>query len=147
MIFTERGFKKLLEEVMYGKEKAYEKFESMKKEIEVLSVELKDLEIRKEKDIERIKSELASLQSKKKIEEEEIKHLIKMKEEKLLLDISRKDVELQKVYTQREMDLQNIYHDKVLATIEESRRESKDLYAQIMARLPNVNLEINKELK
>lgn len=147
MIFTEKGFRKALSDVMYGGEKAAEKFKAMTAEIERLKVELTDLQIQKGKDVARIQEEIASLESRKKIEEQEIRHLVKMKEEKLLLETSRKEVELQKLFTQREMDLQTSYHDKVLSTIEESRKESKELYSQIMERLPNVNMEIRKGVK
>lgn len=94
--------------------------------------------------IERLKTELAELKLKKRMEEEEIKHLVKMKEEKQFIDAQKKEIELQKQYQKKEMDLQTVYHDKIIATIEESRKEARDLYTRIMDRLPNVNVEMKR---
>lgn len=96
------------------------------------------------KTVEALKTELAELKLKKRIEEEEIKHLVKMKEEKQLIEGQKKEIELQKLFQKKEMELQSTYHEKVLKTIEESRKESRELYTQIMNRLPNVNVEMKR---
>lgn len=95
-------------------------------------------------EIDRLKVEIEDLKLKKRMEEAEIKHLVKMKEEKQLIDYEKKEIELQKEFQKKEMDLQTKYHDKVLRTIEESRKESRELYTAIMERLPNVNVAMKR---
>lgn len=96
------------------------------------------------KTIEGLKIKIAELELKKRMEEEEIKHLVKMKEEKQFIEGQKKEIALQKEFQKKEMDLQSSYHKKVLETIEESRKESRELYTQIMNRLPNVNMEMKR---
>lgn len=97
-----------------------------------------------ERTVKALKTELAELQLKKRMEEEEIKHLVKMKEEKQFIEGQKKEMELQKTFQMKEMELQNSYHEKVLKTIDESRKESRELYTKIMERLPNVNVAIKR---
>lgn len=126
MFITANGVKKAIREVLYDGGKGREKIEEQNKEIEALKIQIKDLEL------------------KKRLEEEEIKHLVKMKEEKIFIETQKKEIELQKHFNEREMELQSKYHDKVLTTIEESRKESRDLYTKIMDRLPNVNVNMDR---
>lgn len=91
-----------------------------------------------------LKNELADLQLKKRIEEEEIKHLVKMKEEKLAIEATKKELELQKKFQEKEVTLQTTYHERILRNIEDSRKESKELYTAIMERLPNVNVKMRR---
>lgn len=84
-----------------------------------------------ERKAEDLKKEIEELKLKKRLEEEEIKHLVKM-------------IELTKEFNKREMDLQRDYHEKIVAAIEDQRKESKELYSAIMERLPNVNVDIKK---
>jgi VIT1/CCC1 family predicted Fe2+/Mn2+ transporter len=96
------------------------------------------------KKIKSLKEEIEQLKSTKKIEEAEIKHLVRMKGEKLELEHQKKEVELQEEFAKKQMQLQQDYHDKVLAQIELARKEQKETYTEIMKRLPNVNMEIKQ---
>ena len=126
MFITASGIKRALREVLYDGGKGREKIEQQNMEIEHLKIQIKDLEL------------------KKRLEEEEIKHLVKMKEEKQEIEIQKKGIELQKIFQEKEMKLQSTYHDKIIKTIEESRKEARDLYTAIMDRLPNVNVEMKR---
>ena len=126
MFMTTGKVKKALREVLYDGGKGREK-------IDELNVE-----------VEKLKTEIKNLQLDKRIEEEEIKHLVKMKEEKNLIEMQKKEISLQREFQEKEMSLQSKYHEKVIATIEESRKETKELYSAIMERLPNVNMEIKR---
>lgn len=95
-----------------------------------------------EKQAKVLKNEIAQLKSDKKIEDAEIKHLVKINKEKLDLEHSKKEVEMQADFQKKQMTLQTEYHDKVLAQIQESREEQRGTYAEIMKRLPNVNVEL-----
>lgn len=116
--------KQKLEELLNGGESALQ----LKKQIRVL------------------KDELESLKTTKKMEQREIEHLVKLKEEKLDIDHQKKNLELQGQFRQKEMEMQTTYHDKIMTQLEKAANEMKDVYTKIMERMPNVNMEIKKEL-
>ena len=106
-----------------------------------------------------LKKEIEELKSKKKIELEEIKHLIRLEKEKNEAERVTQDARLKKEYDEKEMGIklafaekergmQESFHEKVLSQIETSRKESKDLYKEIIARLPNMTatLEMKKRV-
>ena len=97
------------------------------------------------KRVRELKDEIESLKTTKKMEQREIEHLVKLKEEKLVIEHQKKEVELQKKYQSKEMELQTEYHDKIMAKLENAAQEMKDIYAKIIERLPNVNVEIRKK--
>jgi hypothetical protein len=92
--------------------------------------------------IRKLKDELAELKTTKKMEEREIEHLVKIKEEKLNIEHQKREVQLQKEFQKKEMDLQTKYHDKIMAKIEDARKEQQGTYKEIMKRLPNVNVRL-----
>lgn len=96
------------------------------------------------KQIKNLKEERDDLVAKRNIEEQELKHLVKMKEEKQAIALEKEKIKLQHEHQKQTMDMQNEYHKKVLGNLEESRKEINNVYKEIMARLPNVNMEINR---
>lgn len=99
------------------------------------------------KDIKRLKNELEDLEFKKRMEEAEIKHLVKMKEEKQILEAQKKEVELTKEFQAKEMKLQTEYHDKAVKLIQEGHAKMQEIYGKIMERLPNVTMAIEKKVR
>ena len=97
------------------------------------------------KRVRELKDEIESLKTTKKMEQREIEHLVKLKEEKLVIENQKKEVELQKKYQFKEMELQTEYHDKIMAKLENAAKEMKEVYVKIMERLPNINVEITKK--
>jgi uncharacterized small protein (DUF1192 family) len=126
MFVTEKKLKRVLSELLGVEEDNDTKISGLKKEIQ------------------RLKDELADLKTTKKMEEREIEHLVKMKEEKNEIEYQKKEAELMKQYQNKEMELQNEYHKKVLTNIEKAHADLKDLYKEIMVRLPNVNVELKR---
>lgn len=94
--------------------------------------------------IKQLKEEIAELQSKRKIEELELKHLVKMKEEKLALELEKGLNAQQKSFNEKEMALQTKYHDKVMKVIEDNVAKSQELYTEILNRLPTVTVDVKK---
>jgi len=80
------------------------------------------------------------------MEEREIKHLVKLKEEKLDIENQKKVLTLDKKYSDKTMELQKSYHEKQIKDIQEARKEMREVYEKIMERLPNItaSLEIKK---
>lgn len=92
-----------------------------------------------------LEHKIRELEHKKELEETELDHLIKMKEEKQTLEIEKRSVALQKEFNQKEMDLQRKYHEQTVGIINKEHADIKDIYRQIMERLPNVNVELKRK--
>lgn len=103
--------------------------------------ELKDL-VGPKIEIPKLKKQLAELRLERTIEERDIKHLVKMKEEKLAVEHQKSELTLKNVYKDKEMAMQTDYHDKVLKQLEVGRADLKEVYASIMRCLPNVNMQM-----
>jgi hypothetical protein len=93
-------------------------------------------------DISKVKRELANVRLDKDIELRDIEHLVKCKEQKLELQFKKKELDLRDLFKNKEMDLQKEYHDKTLALLEKASAEQKIIHAEIMKRLPNVNMAV-----
>ena len=90
-----------------------------------------------------LKKELEELKIQKTMEEREIKHLVKLKEEKLDVENQKKVLDLEKQYSDKLLELQKIYHEKQLADLDLARKEMKEVYTEIMKRLPNIQTRLN----
>lgn len=93
-------------------------------------------------EIPKLKKQLAEMKLQRDIEERDIKHLVKMKEEKLTIENQKLELELKTRYKDKEMTMQTEYHEKIMAQLEVARTEMKQVYRDIMACLPNVNMQI-----
>ena len=111
----------------------------LKKEITSLKEEIAVLKLEKKKEIEELKLT-------RDIEERDIKHLIKIKEERLSLESKKTEVDLKDKFKDKEMSLQKEYFDKSITQLETARNEMKEVYTEIMKRLPNVNMNIGKSI-
>ena len=94
------------------------------------------------KDRARLKQEVEDLRLKKKIEEEDIKHMVKMKMERLDLEHQKKVQETERVKEKEIADVKDRYRDKMELQLSKETANIKEMYAQILERLPNVNLKL-----
>jgi chromosome segregation ATPase len=94
----------------------------------------------------RLKEEVADLKLKKKIEEEDIKHMVKMKEEKLAIEHERKELERESEKQAAIHKAQNEYRDKIEKNLEKQLASMKDMYGEILGRLPNVNVRLKGDV-
>lgn len=110
----------------------------------VLGISADTIEL--QKTIKQLKEEIAQLESKRKIEELELKHLVKMKEEKQALELEKGLNAQSKAFNEKEMALQTKYHDKVMKIIEENTIASQKIYTEILERLPTVVVDVKKKV-
>lgn len=127
MFITLKTLKKALSEIVNGTEDSLRANQALKSEKASLEHRIRELEHKKE------------------LEEKELTHLIKMKEEKHHIEAQKKEIELQKLFNDKEMKLQTEYHLKNLDIISKEHADIKDIYKQIMERLPNVNVEVKRK--
>lgn len=113
--------------------------EERKKELEGKVKEL-------EKDNRRLKEEYEDLKLKKKMEEEDIKHMVKIKEERIEVENSRKQLELERAKDAEVAKIKDGYRDKIEKNLEKEMGRMQEMYKEILARLPNVNVRMKGEV-
>lgn len=79
----------------------------------------------------------------KKTSEEDIKHMIKKKEEMLDIKFQKKELETEKKKAEDIANVKDEYRDKLEKRLEIEVSNMKDMYGEILKRLPNVNYKIN----
>ena len=94
-----------------------------------------------------LKDQVEDLKLKRKIEEEDIKHMMKIKDESLELQFKRKEMDNERSKEQAIAKVKDDYRDKVEASLNKRGDELKSMYGEILARLPNVNLELSKKMR
>ena len=95
-------------------------------------------------DREKLKAQLEELRLEKRIEEAELKHLVKMKEEKIAVEAERKEIAIRSEFHEKEMELRTKLHEELITKMEAMNERINETYGEIIKRLPNVNMEITK---
>jgi len=88
------------------------------------------------------KNSLAELKQKKKMEDEDIRHLVKIKESKLQIDFDKKEVKLEKEKQDAIARVKDEYRDKQEKVLEKQIDQGEKRYAEILARLPDVSVAL-----
>ena len=99
------------------------------------------------KQVVTLKEEIAELTLKKTMSEREVEQLVKMKQEKQDIEYSKKEIELKGKFQDKEMGLMKDFHNKTLELLETGRKEMREIHTEILQRLPNINMEISKDIK
>ena len=107
-----------------------------------LQAKINDLEVQRT-DLHRT---VEDLKSKKKIEEEQIKHLVKIKDEKRELEFKRKEMDLEAKKATEIAGVKDGYRDKLEENLIKQKDDIKGMYAQILERLPNINAKLMGKL-
>ena len=104
------------------------------------------------------KEELEDLRLKKRLEQEEITHMVKINEERMKQEVENEKIAIQKKYQEdisafkeaQRVELVNSlkeFHTKIEARFGDELKNLKEVYGLLMQRLPNVNLTLEKRLK
>ena len=101
------------------------------------SAKVKSLEIERDK----LKEEISDLKIQKKIEQEDIKHMVRLKEEKDLVIHERQKLEMENEKQKAINVVRDEYRDKLEKRLEVEVANMKEMYNQILARLPNINVK------
>ena len=128
MFFKTKAEKRLLD----NNKKLEDKVKSLETELDSLFDERRKL-----------KDEIEDLKVKKKVSEEDIKHMVKMREERLELQFEKKQVESDKKLQDELHKIANTYRDKTEKQLEKESASMKEMYGQILERLPNVTARLN----
>jgi len=110
----------------------------------VLKEEIADLKLELKKIDDKHKAEIERLKLKHTIELDETKHLVKLKEEKLDIEHEKRILKLKQEYKDKEMERQSEYHDKIVQNIQKAQNDLKEIYSEIMKRLPTVKVGVKQ---
>ena len=111
--------------------------------------------VRKEK--YKLVEEIEELKLKKRLEAEEIQHMVKINEERTAQSLETDKLKLERDYQQKITELEKMtmkqindslikFHDKMESRFGEELKNLKEIYGLLMSRLPNVNFEITKTI-
>ena len=103
------------------------------------------------------KEELEELKLKKRLEAEEIKHMVRINEEKNKQELDNEKIKLQKECAEMVTQLKDqnrreleeslkVFHGKMESRFSEELKNLKEVYGLLMQRLPNVNLTLTKKV-
>lgn len=93
------------------------------------------------------KEEVAEIKLEHDIADRDLKHLVKIKERQLNVTHQERVLTVKSEYKDKELELQREYFDKTIGQIEQARADMRDMYEQVLIRLPNVNMDIQKDIQ
>ena len=143
LFFGANSLNELKESVINAVKQALNSFKDEEADVIKLTATINDLKQKAKVATEN----LEELKLTKKIELRDIEHLVKIKEEKNAIELEKKTIELQKQFNDKEMLLLKENQAKVLEIIETTKKEFKELYTEILNRLPNINATIDLNQK
>jgi hypothetical protein len=116
--------------------------EADKKMTAVLNAEDSVTKLTKEKT--GLETDIAKLKSQKKIDETEIKTIIKVAEEKAALELERKELELMKVHLANQTTLVEKYHTDLAAAVNKEREKMEGFMKDVMDKFQGRDIQVIK---
>lgn len=121
--------------------------------LETRVIELKDERDKLEDNLHTLGAEHKKLKLTKKIEEEEVAHKLKMREEEVDLKYEKRAHEIKATSDEavaknlaecdkKVGEVKDTYRDKVEATLEKRSDELREMYTEILERLPEVSVNV-----
>ena len=98
---------------------------------------IKGLEV----DKKALKERVEDLRLKKKMEEEDIKHMVKIDRERKDISIQKEKLKLEGEQVTAIAKVKDEYRDKTEAQLEKQLGNMRDMYGEILERLPNYNVK------
>jgi len=108
------------------------------RKINEYETELKDLKDACDKS----KRELAEYKHKKKMEEEDIKHMRRIELEKVKQESITNSIKMEGEKVRAIGEVKDKYRDKMEERLHKELDNMKEMYSEILTRLPNVNLKM-----
>ena len=93
-----------------------------------------------EEEARKLRATVADLKHEQKIAEEDIKHMVRLREEKLEVEFDKKNLERDRTQQEAIADIKDEYRDKLEARLQKEVESIKEMYAQILERLPKVQV-------
>lgn len=119
-------------------DKSYELLEQVKE----LELKIKCLR----NDAQTARDELSTVRHQKKLEEEDIKHMVKMKEEKMELDFDKRVVKIEREQADAIATVKDKYQDKQTEYLNKQIEQGAEDRKEILERLPKINVKLNGDI-
>lgn len=129
--------------LVFANEKLARDIDKIKKELSKEKVSLTDTIDSLSNDKRRLKEEVADLELKKKIENEDLKHMIKIKEEKAEIVMEKKQLEMQRESDKAIQKIRDEYQKKTEDSLEEQIKKMGETTDKIMSLVPNIGVKLN----
>ena len=94
-------------------------------------------------DVERLEKEKRAL--KEQLEEEDIKHMVKINSERKEIELEKEKVKLEREKASEIATVKDEYRDKLEARLQTEVVNIKEMYGEILTRLPNINVEMKRK--
>jgi len=108
--------------------------------------ELEDKKGRLQDEVLDLKQDLALVRNKKKMEEEDIKHMVKMSKEKNEIELKKKIMDVEREQQLAIAKVKDEYRDKLEKRLKTEVDNIKEMYGQILERLPNVTARLKGDI-
>ena len=95
---------------------------------------------RLKKERRELKDQIADLKHEKKITEEDIKHMVRIREERIEVENEKKNLERDREKEQEIAKVKDEYRDKLEERLHKEVENMKEMYTQILQRLPTVEV-------
>lgn len=96
--------------------------------------------------VDELKIQNKSLHQKRVMEEEQIAHKLKMREETCDINYQKKEQVKNEECAQKVREVKDQYRDKLEVQLVKRGDELKTMYTEILARLPNINATLKKKI-
>lgn len=93
-----------------------------------------------------LQEEVENLKLKRKIGDEDIKHMVKIKEESLEIEHQKRNLKLEREKDKEVAVVKDEYRDKMEAHLERQIGDIKDMYGEILKRLPEVRVRLKGDI-
>ena len=96
-------------------------------------------------ELRKVKEELVEVKHQKKVEEEDIKHMVKMKEERTAVENEKKLLEMEREKDRVIAEAKDAFRDKLEVFLTTQVKDTKEMYTEILGRLPDVSMRITEK--
>jgi len=109
-------------------------------------LELRNKILDLEKERKKLREEVEDLKLKRKIEDEDIKHLVKLSKEKQAIELQKKEMVLEKEKNEVIAKVKDDYRNKLEGFLNQQKNDIKDMYGEILKRLPDINVRLKGDV-
>lgn len=95
----------------------------------------------------KLKAEVEDLKIQRKVEDENMRHLVKMKDEKREIEYQKKELDAQRDKDARIAAVKDQYRDKLEGFLQAEIKNVRGMYDEILKRLPDVNVALTGKVK
>lgn len=98
------------------------------------------------KEVEKLTIEAAKLKHEYKLADEDVRHMIRIKEEQLAVEQEKKAIELERKTQEEIAKAKDLYRDKLETHLNEQIKNIRGMYDEILKRLPDVNVRLKGDV-